>query len=225
MVFADTLESGFEKFSPLFLCVFMIKWATEYPKCREVSRKNNKNTFISMKKNLIFATLFVAVFLSSCKLAIVPKAINTINSVGLEELNLERKDYKVLNTITAESSVIYKQFGNKITISDANGDFSLTFKRRFNFGKGYTWEYKSFKGVARYGFLANDYGKIGNYSDITPEQIARNIAIYRLINACKVAGGDGVIEPIVSTNVGQDGLNIVFKTTVSAKIIKLNTDK
>lgn len=178
-----------------------------------------------MKKSILLVTILSAIVLSSCKLAIVPKAINTINSVSLEELNLERKDYKVLNTITADASIIYKQFGNTITIQDANGDFSIVFKRKFSWRSGYYWIYDSFKGVARYGFLANDYGKVENYSDISPEDMARNIAIYRLINACKVAGGDGVIEPIVSTNVGQQGNSIVFKTTVSAKIIKLNTDK
>ncbi len=178
-----------------------------------------------MKKSFILITILGALALSSCKLAIVPKAINTINSVSLEELNLERKDYKVLNTITAEASVVYTQFGNTITIADANGEFALTYKRRYSWRSGYYWEYKSFRGIARYGFLANDYGKTDSYSDISPEQMARSIAIYRLINACKVAGGDGVIEPIVSTNVGQQGRSITFKTTVSAKIIKINTDK
>lgn len=178
-----------------------------------------------MKKSFILITILGALVLSSCKLAIVPTAINTVNSVGLSELNLEREDYKILNTITAESSILYTQFGRKITISDTNGDFILTYKRKYSFRTGYYWEYKSFRGVARYGFLANDYGKVNSYSDISPEEMARNIAIYRLINACKVAGGDGVIEPIVSTNVGQQGHSITFKTTVSAKIIKLNTDK
>ncbi len=178
-----------------------------------------------MKKSFILITILGALALSSCKLAIVPKAINTINSVSLEELNLGRKDYKVLNTITADASVVYTQFGNTITIADANGEFSLTYKRRYSLKNGYYWEYKAFRGIARYGFLANDYGKTDSYSDISPEQMARSIAIYRLINACKVAGGDGVIEPIVSTNVGQQGHSITFKTTVSAKIIKINTDK
>jgi hypothetical protein len=178
-----------------------------------------------MKKSFILITILGALALSSCKLAIVPKAINTVNSVGLSELNLERDDYKILNTISAEATITYRQLGNIIKISDANGDFEITYKRSFSFRHGVTWNYKSFKGIARYGFLSNDYGKTHNYNDITPEQIARHIAVYRLINACKVAGGDGVIEPIVSTNVGQEGRNIIFKTTVSAKVIKLNTNK
>lgn len=179
-----------------------------------------------MKKSFIYLVILASVFFTSCSpLAIVPTAVNTVNSVRLSELNLEREDYKILNTITAEASVIYHQFGNTIIIEDENGDFSLKFKRRNSWLKGYVWEYQSFKGVARYGFLDNDYGKVNNYSDISPENIARRIAIYRLINACKVAGGDGVIEPVVSTNVGQQRRDIVFKTTVTAKVIKINVDK
>lgn len=182
-----------------------------------------------MKKSFIYLVILASVFFTSCSpLAIVPTAVNTVNSVRLSELNLEREDYKILNTITAEASVVYSRFGKTVTIEDENGDFSITFKRRFSISREGIisfWQCKSFKGVARYGFLDNDYGKVNNYSDISPENIARRIAIYRLINACKVAGGDGVIEPVVSTNVGQQRRDIVFKTTVTAKVIKINVDK
>lgn len=183
-----------------------------------------------MKKSFIYLVILASVFFTSCSpLAIVPTAVNTVNSVRLSELNLEREDYKILNTITAEASVVYSRFGKTVTIEDENGDFSITFKRIFSISREGIisfWQCKSFKGVARYGFLANDYGTINSYlEDIDPEDIARHIAIYRLINACKVAGGDGVIEPVVSTNVGQQRRDIVFKTTVTAKVIKINVDK
>ena len=179
-----------------------------------------------MKKIFITTCILCAILLSSCKLAIIPTAINTVNSVTLEELNLERKDYKILNTISADASITYRQIGaNKIIIEDPNGEFKLKFKRTYSLLKGYSWQFNKFEGIARYGFLTNDYKNQNLSFLIEPESIARNLAIYRLINACKVAGGDGVIEPIVSTNVGQEGNKIIFKTTVSAKIIKLNTDK
>ena len=57
-----------------------------------------------------------------------------------------------------------------------------------------------------------------------PEYVVRNLAIYRLINASKVRGADGIIEPVISTNVEQRGNDIVFKTTATAKLIKLKTD-
>lgn len=179
-----------------------------------------------MKKSILFITITIALFFTACSTpsAIVPTAVNTVNSVSLRELNLERKDYKILNTISAEASVIYSQFGGAITIKEVNGDFSVGFKREKVDGKR-QWIYSGCTGVARYGFLSNDYSNVGNINDIHPETIARNLAVYRLINACKIAGGDGVIEPVISTNIGQEGRNIVFKTTVSAKVIKINTDK
>ena len=59
-----------------------------------------------------------------------------------------------------------------------------------------------------------------------PHWIVRRLAIYRLINAAKVAGADGVIEPIISTNVaqGRRSRDIVYKTTVSAKLVKIKPD-
>lgn len=179
-----------------------------------------------MKKSFIFVIITCAVFFTACSTpsAIVPTAINTVNSVRLSELNLERKDYKILNTITAEASVIYSQSLGTIVIKEADGDFSVTFKKEKVDGKT-QWIYTGCTGVARYGFLTNDYANAGGGDDIHPEQMARNLAVYRLINACKVAGGDGVIEPVVSTNVGQEGRDIIFKTTVSAKVIKINVNK
>ena len=82
-----------------------------------------------MKKIFIIICILCAILLSSCKLAIIPTAINTVNSVTLEELNLERKDYKILNTISADASITYRQIGaNKIIIEDPNGEFKLKFK-------------------------------------------------------------------------------------------------
>ena len=179
-----------------------------------------------MKKSFIFVLITSAIFFTACSTpsAIVPTAINTVNSVRLSELNLERKDYKILNSITAEASVIYSQSLGTIVIKEADGDFSVIFKKEKVDGKT-QWIYVGCTGVARYGFLTNDYVNASGTDNINPEQIARNIAIYRLINACKIAGGDGVIEPVVSTNVGQQGRDIIFKTTVSAKVIKINVNK
>ena len=154
---------------------------------------------------------------------IMPEAINTINSVGLKELNLKHgTDYTIMNTVTAEATVIYsvKRKGDEITIKEENGEFKITFKYDKDNGKWYRADYE---GIARFGFLSNDYGN--TYTNvIAPEYIVRNLAIYRLINASKVRGADGVIEPVVSTNVEERGKDVVFKTTVSAKLLKLKAD-
>lgn len=182
-----------------------------------------------MKKSFIALCVFCALALSSCKLQIIPKAINTVNAVNLSEMNLERKDYKVLNTISAEAVVTYKQNGSrKITVQESSGEFKFIYKYHGSlFGRKGYWSLKTFSGVARLGYLDNDYMGYDTYvaDDIKPEFMARAIATYRLINACKVAGGDGLIEPIISTNVEQTGSRTVtYKTTVSAKVIKLKTD-
>lgn len=181
-----------------------------------------------MKKSIIALSVFCALALSSCKLTVIPKAINTVNAVSLSELNLERKDYSILKTISADAIVTYKRNGSrKITVQEAGGEFKFNYRHQSQFGGKGFWFLDSFSGVARLGYLDNDYAKYDTYvaDDIKPEFMARAIATYRLINACKVAGGDGLIEPIISTSVEQTGARtITYKTTVSAKVIKLKTD-
>lgn len=178
-----------------------------------------------MKKTILWSLLVTVVALSSCKsnLAVVPKAVNTVNAVSLSELNLERNDYKILKTESAEATIIFQQKGKyDICVKEQNGEFALYYE----LDKMGNWYVDSFEGIVRYGFLNNDYGKIISIDDMNVEYIARNVAIYRLINKCKVAGGDGVIEPIISMNINGGGRNeIVYKVTASAKVIKLNTDK
>ena len=177
-----------------------------------------------MKKINFLLVLFVAAAMSSCKLAIIPTAVNTVNSVGLQELNLQRNDYNVLKTISAEAVVNYSQHGRKIEMTEANKEFQMTLKRPM-FSP--TYLFKKFNGVARYGFLANDYaGRMESIKGMSAEEIARNLAIYRLINACKVAGGDGVIEPIITMSIDQvGGRALVIKVNATAKVVKLKTDK
>ena len=154
---------------------------------------------------------------------VVPTAVNTINSVGLSELNLKHgTDYTVVNTVTAEATVLYKERkkGSKITIKEENNEFEITYEFDSEQEK---WYRTDFEGIARFGFFSND-DYYQNYSMIYPENVVRNLAMYRLINQAKVRGADGIIEPVVSTNVEQQGKDIVFKTTATAKLIKLKTD-
>ena len=154
---------------------------------------------------------------------IVPTAVNTVNSVRLNELHLQHgTDYSIMNTVTAEATVFYttKKKGQVVILEEENGECWLEYKFDSQQEK---WGLVDFEGIARYGFLSNDEGRV-SLREINPEDMARNIAIYRLINASKVRGADGVIEPVISTNVGELNGKIVFKTTVSAKLMKLNVD-
>lgn len=155
---------------------------------------------------------------------IVPTAVNTINAVNLNELNLKHgTDYTIVNTVSADATVLYSEQkkGEQITIKEGeHNEFRLVYKFDSEQEK---WYLTDFDGIARFGFLTNDDFH-QNYSTRDPEYVARNFAIYKLINAAKVRGADGVIEPVISTNVEQRGKEYVFKTTVTAKLIKLKSD-
>ncbi|MCH5334418.1 MAG: hypothetical protein J1D86_01245 [Alistipes sp.] len=172
-----------------------------------------------MKK--LFWIASAAIVLSSCgtQKTIIPRAINTVKSVSLEELNLERKDYEILNTVSAEATIGYTDKGSTIRIEDETGEFALQYTK----DKKGQWTCK-YNGVLRMGYLNNDY--MGTTTDIAqPEDVVRRLAIYRLINESQQYGGDGLIEPTISTNAEQRGDVIMFRTTVTAKIVKLKTDR
>lgn len=179
---------------------------------------NTKKLF----QSLLFAGVLAA-GLSSCSTSqqsYVPKAINTISPVSFADLNLQRGDYEVLNTITATGTVYYKRTFGSIQITEENDEFAVTYTYNSKSGK---WYLSNVKNIVRFGFLANDYGStaIVNYS---ADELVRSLATYRLINEAQMLGADGVIEPVISTNTEQVGRDLVFKTTVSAKAIKLKTD-
>ena len=180
------------------------------------------------KFSYLLVIAVVAIAMSSCRSVVIPKAVNTVHPVGWEELNLERKDYIILNTTTAEASVNYHKTKKRIKISDPNNEFSAIFKRammRNAFGKkSESWYLHDVDGIVRIGFLYNDYDDDDIMIRCDPSWFSRKMATYRLINAAKVAGADGIIEPIISTNIEQVGRNVVFKTTVSGKLIKLKPD-
>ena len=180
---------------------------------------------------ILAAVAVCAVALSSCKsLSVIPQATNTVATATFADLNLVRDDYIVLNTITAEATLNAHFTDISIKVEDPNGDFSMSWvKPKFggsNSGNTGGWVVDKVKGVMCLGYLSNDYGnelfEVGPY----PHWIVRRLAMYRLINAAKIAGGDGVIEPIISTNVeqGKSYRDVVYKTTVSAKVIKIKPD-
>lgn len=170
--------------------------------------------------SLAIASLVILIIATSCgtQSAIIPKALNTVCTASFADLNLTRKDYQILNTVTAEAVVINHSTPYSVKLEDPDGEFSLTYTKT-KLG----WECRH-SGVVRLGYLGNDYRYDGS-DMISAEDLARRLAIYRLINVAKQNGADGIIEPTVSTNVEQDGKKIVLKSTVSAKIIKLNTNK
>ena len=212
--------------------VIVYSWETVYQSliygsvAEPNSHKRTTNTMYK-KISYFFVVAVVAIAMSSCRSVAVPKAVNTVHPVGWEELNLTRKDYIILKTVSADASVSWTETSKRLKISDENGEFVATFKKekmKTMFGKEIGFRLDDVKGIVRIGLLKNDYNvdDLGLQAD--PYWFSRNMATYRLINAAKMAGADGIIEPIVSTNVEQIGKKIVFKTTVSGKLIKLKPD-
>ena len=178
----------------------------------------------NFKQGILFAAvLLIALINTSCKSIqktyIVPNAINTVNSVELNELNLVAGDYEILNTITSEAIIKATIKKNKAEIHEENGEFSLYYK-----DNGLGMFLNEYSGVVRQGYLDNVYNRT-NFKEFNPEVIAIRLASYRAINIAQQYGSDGLIEPIISTKAEQKGKEIIFKTTVTAKLIQLKTSK
>lgn len=173
-------------------------------------------------KKIIFAILLISCITActSTKRTMIPRAVNTVNSIGLNELNLQRSDYEILNTVTSSATISYieNRTGTEVLMKGEDEEFTL----RYIYNKKTGWDCR-YSGIMKFGYLDNDY--IINQDGFTqPEEIARRLAIYRIVNQANMAGADGVIEPIISTNVAQQGKSIIYQTTVSAKLIKIKTN-
>lgn len=160
------------------------------------------------------------ILISSCgssSLPVIPRAINTVAPVTFNDLNLKSEDYTLLNTSKAVATVQAKYSKNKVEISTDG------FTIKYNIKNG-IWLFDKCEGVATIGYLKNIATQSSAY--IFPEELARRIAIYRLINNVKMDDADGVIEPVVSTNVSTTGKNTVtYVSTAQGKLIKLKSKK
>ncbi len=150
-------------------------------------------------------------------------AISSIPVVNTKDLDLKRNDYTILKTITAHASVNSDNKRSKRTITEENKEFELVYDIVKHDGKKYL-EYESCEGVIRLGYLGNTniYNSESNF--IPAEEIVRRLALYRLINLAKEYGADALFEPTITTTVTSTNKTIVYKSEVSAKLIKIITD-
>jgi len=177
-----------------------------------------------MRKIKIGLFMVAIVAMTSCaSVNVIPFAKNSVNSVTLKELNLTNADYTILNTISESAVVAVTYFSNNlIEVRDAENTFSYTLTPIGKKEEG-RYQLQKQEGVIRAGFLSNDYGRVDMTS---PEDMARTLAVYRLINTSQSIGADGLVEPVISTNIeGTSGamgkMTVTYKTTVSAKPVKL----
>lgn len=169
---------------------------------------------------IIVAAMLLMNSCSIQKTQVIPTAISSVSkAVYIEELNLTKDGYQIINTETAEAVIIYEESrGGDFEIKEQNGEFSLEFEKDDK-TQSYEIEYS---GVVKYGYLSgNDRGI--NYQNPIPSDFAKGLAAYRLINSVQEQGADGIIEPIITMKVGQEGRQIIFTATISAKLIKIKT--
>lgn len=179
-----------------------------------------------MKK--LFVLLACAVGFASCGVRLIPESVNTIDRASLADLNLQRSDYEILNTITADATVVSRDISKKKReISDINGEFSVKWQKKMRgpfSRKAPVWLCKDFQGVLRTGALYDLPAQTADHTD--PMDMVQRLALYRVINLAQQEGADAIVEPSYTVGIEQTGRRqVVYKATVTAKIIKLKTDR
>lgn len=176
---------------------------------------------LSFLKFLAPASVVIAVaLLTSCSgsrsYLVIPHAVSTASAVSVDNLNLSKGDYEVLNTITETASVICEYKNNIIRITSGDNDFAYVFSK----GKD-GWTLSAFSGAASLGYFTSDYQH--NRAEVPDgEEFSRRVAMARIIRAAKDYNADGVVEPVVISRVNNIGKNKVeFISTVSAKLISI----
>lgn len=189
------------------------------------SKRTSENLFtnhLTIKKmKKLFVLLLCTAALASCNTTsrIIPRAMNTINTARLADLNLTRGDYEILNTIESEAIVEYEWSNYEYNVKVSGDDFSVLYTKNGN-----EWYIKTCSGILKLGYLSGDH--INDHTLPIPEDIGSHLAIYRLINIAKQSGGDAVIEPTIATSCEQTKENtVVYKTIVTAKLIKIKTNR
>lgn len=165
----------------------------------------------------------VILILASCggeKTLVIPHAVSSADAISLKDLNLKRGDYEVLSTVSESATVACTYKSAEIIINGVDDGFMYKFK----FDKNNGWKLDSYSGIVTFGYFVSDLTK--EMSNVpNPEEFSRRLAAARLINAVKDYDADGIIEPVTTTMVSQNGKNTVeFTTKVSAKLVKIKTN-
>ncbi|MBR1549784.1 MAG: hypothetical protein IJ634_04020 [Bacteroidales bacterium] len=150
--------------------------------------------------------------------------MSSIKTVSFEELNLTNKDYDILARVEA-SARIEVTYGNNNswTAKDPEGMFELKVTKNAKNDSSSV----SLTGIVHAGYLGsqNGYYLDRDLDRDQPGDLALHVAVYRLIDIVKRQGGDGIIEPVISTVVegNKRGTVVTYITTVSGKPIRLKS--
>ncbi len=224
-VVEDLKDSDESERATLFLCAYFSGTTKQLfkqkPMCQWYITGKKQ-----MKKRILLSCIAASAVMlfSSCastSRTVIPQAVNSIKAVSFEELNLTNKDYDVLNRVEASARIEVEFDGNSWTAKDPDGTFELKVNKDLKTDKTTV----TIVGVVRAGYLFSQNGY--NLDPEQPGDLALRMAIYRLINMVKEQGGDGIIEPIVSTGVEETkrGSAVTYITTVSGKPVRLKSSK
>mgnify|MGYP001828360352 CR=1 FL=1 len=169
----------------------------------------------------ILAGAVLMLLMNSCSPSTAVIARNTVDVATLEDINLERNNYEIIDVITASATVTFN--AKKKRSYGENNAFVLKYKKL----KG-TNELES--GMLRFGYFAQDVKAASaiqrglfrktsyeSYIPVDPEILARRWATYKLILEAKALGADALIVPVRSSDIASGGKNVtIVKTTVTA---------
>lgn len=180
-----------------------------------------------MRNKIILALLSIgaAIAVTSCSTSkpttIIPRAVSTMNVAPLSSLNLDRKEYQIGKTITAVATITYTETngGNKRKIVSEDGDFMLN----YSFDEKTGWSCK-YSGILQLGYFGSDYINQEPTNIMQPEEVVRRLAIYRAMSIARSEGADALVEPTVSTNIEQNGKDVIFQSVVTAKVFTIKAN-
>lgn len=153
---------------------------------------------------------------SSRSYLVIPHSVSSASAVTVDNLNLKRGEYDVLNSITETASVLCEYKGSEIRISGDSNAFEYVFDLTKN-----GWILKSFYGAASLGYFSTDLISV-NQEIPDAEEFARRVAMARIIQAAKDYKADGIVEPIVISSANNAGKNkIEYVSTITAKLITI----
>lgn len=185
-----------------------------------------------MKKSVIFtstaAVIFVAVLFTGCQST---ESFTTYSnelrsdSIVINTM-MERSDYKVLGKVTGESDFVYydsevaKFIGDSLKYGKLNTPESITVAKGLAAGVN---RYTNMNKYSPFNVAVNG----ASNSNINALEIAKQNALYELIQNAFAMDADSIIEPVytVETNIEKTNKTIrtSYKVTVRAIAIQLMT--
>ena len=186
------------------------------------------------------ALIFCSMLLASCARTYAPYAISTVSTVSLADLqhSLQRKDYEILDTVKAQAVVTVhpSRKGVRIEADDfvnvceygdnKKGSFFSAPQQTQVPEQQLIYNIAKSQGTLRYGFI--DGLNLKKPEECDGNSMASFLAAYRLINEVKASDADGIVSPslyVTAEEEGRRSRNITYTVVISAKLIKLTTNR